>query len=290
MKTKKKGFKVQIRSRHGSHAVLRAGALRMPYRTIIRFGSSTELPDTVANGGKRVEVNTVAAIKNSSNKMLMKKCFSKNEVKTAIWWTLSGIRDGKYSFAQDGVISEENVGIDELSFPIISKTFYGSRGEGNTKHNTKEELAAWIAKNNYRNCIFEKYYNYSREYRLHVTEDGCFYTCRKMLKKDTPDERKWFRNDSNCVWMLEENELFDKPVNWDVVIEQSVNALKSVGLDFGAVDLRIQSATDDKGVKRTDPDFIIVEINSAPSFGERTAEKYKEMLPTLINKKYAQKR
>jgi type I restriction enzyme S subunit len=39
--------------------------------------------------------------------------------------------------------------------------------------------------------------NNSREYRLHVTADGCFYACRKMLKADA--EERWYKNDSNCV-------------------------------------------------------------------------------------------
>jgi D-alanine-D-alanine ligase-like ATP-grasp enzyme len=135
------------------------------------------------------------------------------------------------------------------------------------------------------NYIFERFYNYSREYRLHVTEDGCFYTCRKMLKSETPEEERWFRNDSNSVWVLENNPSFDKPINWNEVIEHSVKALKAVGLDIGAVDLRIQSSKHSNGDTRDYCDFIVLEINSAPSFGDITAEKYAVELSRLINKK-----
>ena len=110
-----------------------------------------------------------------------------------------------------------------------------------------------------------------------------------MLKRDTPEEKKWYRNDDNCVWILEENENFDKPVNWVRIEEESVKALKSVGLDVGAVDLRIQSATNKKGEKRENPDFIIVEINSAPSFGDITLNKYIEELPKILLNKYNEK-
>ena len=137
--------------------------------------------------------------------------------------------------------------------------------------------------------IFEKYYNYNREYRLHVSENGCFYTCRKMLKTEAPQEARWYRNDEHCVWILEDNESFDKPVNWDKVVEESVKSLKAVGLDFGAVDLRIQSSKKANGEVRDEPKFIVVEINSAPSFGDKTTEKYIEELPKLLINKYQNK-
>ena len=96
----------------------------------------------------------------------------------------------------------------------------------------------------------------------------------------------WFRNDKNCIWALEDNELFDKPTNWDDVISESVKALKACGLDFGAIDLRIQSAKNSDGELNEYPEFIIVEINSAPSFGEITKKVYQEEIPKMLTKKY----
>lgn len=273
-----KYFRPRIRSRHPSHAPLRVkGILPLfPFKSVIRFGSLTDMKDTITNGGDRIEINTIKSIQNSSNKLLMKQCFNELNIKTANWYK-----------STENTIQEIIQKADEIGYPIISKNIYGSRGKGNVKHDNKESLHKWLQ--NHQNVlgkyIFEKFHNYSREYRLHVTEEGCFYTCRKMLKRDTPEEKKWYRNDDNCVWILEENENFDKPINWNEIEKQSILALKSVGLDVGAVDLRIQSATNKKGEKRKEPDFIIVEINSAPSFGEITLEKYKQELPKiLINK------
>lgn len=267
-------FRPIIKSRHPSHTLLRKkGTFPLfPFKSIIRLGSTTEINDN------RVEINTVQAIKNSSSKFIMKECFTQNNIKTADWWTLS---DGIFWKFNNQEIDEDRLitGFEDLPYPIISKSFYGSRNQGNQKHNTKEELINWIRTHNTNNYLFEKYYNYTREYRLHITKNGCFYTCRKMLKEDTPDEDKWFRNDTHCVWILEENELFDKPSNWDEIVVESVKALDAVGLDIGAVDLRIQSA------EKENPKFIIVEINSAPSFGNITEQKYiKELTLLLINK------
>lgn len=269
---KKLAFRPQIRSRHDTHDGLRTLLSRFKKRSVIRFGSSTELND----GIDRIELNTVQAIRNSANKYLMKECFINAGVKTA-----------------DVISGKDNTAETVLEFfkdyPVVAKHIFGSRGRGNYLLKTKEELTAWLSSHSdLNNYIFEKFYNYNREYRLHVNEQGCFYTCRKMLKSDTPEDKRWFRNDSNSVWIVEENEQFDKPSNWDAVIEESVKALKSVGLDFGAVDLRIQSATDSKGRTRENPEFIVVEINSAPSFGEGTLAKYLEEIPKMLQLKFEQ--
>ena len=274
-----KYFKPRIRSRHPSHAKLRHDD-RLPlfsFKSIIRFGSLTDMKDTITNGGDRIEINKIDAIQNSSNKLLMKQCFDRDEVPTAMW--VKGdenVTENLSSKFEDGIIH----------FPIIAKHIYGSKGKGNYKIDDYDAFKTFLIKrdNDIHNFIFEKFYNYSREYRLHITDESCFYTCRKMLKSDTPSNKRWYRNDDNSVWVLEENEMFDKPCNWDEVIKQSIKALKSVGLHIGAVDLRIQSATNSKNEKRKDPKFIIVEINSAPSFGDITLEKYTQELPKLLLK------
>jgi carbamoylphosphate synthase large subunit len=292
-------FRPRIRSRHPSHSILRPARKVLPlfpFKSVIRLGSTTEISDTNTMGGKRVEVNTVKAIKNSSNKLLMKQAFTDNEVITADWFKIGMLSPDSFHDAELSVyggkvgehLAPENLALDDenISFPIISKSLYGSRNKGNKKHDTLEELITWLEGKDLSNYIFEKYYNYTREYRLHVTSEGCFYTCRKMLKRDTPDKDKWYRNDAHCVWIMEENESFDKPSNWDVIVEQSVKALNAVGLDIGAVDLKIQSATNADGDTREDPKFVVIEINSAPSFGTVTEEKYIEILPQILNRKY----
>ena len=79
------GYYAQIRSRHPSHSVVR-NKIKLPFRTVIRFGSTTELEDTIDKGGGRIEINTVEAIKNSASKLRMKNCFTLKNVKTAAWY------------------------------------------------------------------------------------------------------------------------------------------------------------------------------------------------------------
>lgn len=278
-------FRPRVYSRHSTHDVLRPYNRELPllpFRSVIRLGSTTDKEDTVTNGGDRIEVNTIDAVKNSSNKLYMKRAFSNSGVKTADWWTVSNYY-GEYRFTDyNGNISS----LEDLTFPIVTKSLYGSRNMGNIKHDTPESFINWAENRSLNNYIIEKFYSYSREYRLHVTSEGCFYAIRKMLRQDTPEEHRWYRNDDHCVWILEENELFDKPVNWDSIVEYSVKALESVGLDIGAIDVKIQSATNRHGDLRDYPEFIILETNSAPSFGELTSQKYIEELPNILRRKY----
>jgi len=275
-------FRPRIRSRHPSHKILRSRFKNLPllpFRSVIRLGSTTSTPE-----GIKVELNTVEAVRNSSSKLLMKQCFTENNVQTAKWWlhTAGAFTDQS---------TRELIQSVDLPFPIVAKSFYGSRNRGNTKINNVEELNSWMEGKNLSNYLFEVFHNYAREYRLHVSKNGCFYACRKVLKRDTPDDHKWYRNDDHCNWIREDSdnqELFDKPVNWDNIIDECVKAVKAVGLDFGAVDLRIQSSTDSDGNERSNPHFIIVEINSAPSFGQITSEKYINEIPKLLKQKYEQ--
>lgn len=264
-----------IRSRHPSHKGLRKTLNKLPFRSVIRFGSTTELTDIHSQNGSRVELNSIEAIKNSSSKVKMKNCFQKDGVKTA-------------EFIISNSVNEIKAFIETIGYPIVKKSNFGSRGLGNSIIKTSEELDRSLV-GNLGSYVFEKYYNYNKEYRLHVTKNGCFYACRKMLKSEFKDHSNaWQRHDDNCVWILPENENFDKPNNWDLsngVVEHCVKALKSCGLDFGACDLRVQNNTDRGGNVRENPDFIVVEINSAPSFGEVTLEKYKEILPQLLIQK-----
>jgi len=289
MKNKYTKFRPVIYSRHPSHTNLRRNNKTielLPFRSVVRLGSSTECKDTIANGGDRLELNTVDAIRNSSSKLRMKNCFQNAQpsVKSADWYRCSNDNNNFLLQTKAEIIT---VSLEDMPLPLVAKSLYGSRGQGNTLLKTIDEIRNYLRSGvNLENRIFERYYNYSREYRLHVDANGCFYTCRKMMKRDTPEENKWYRNDDNCVWILENNEAFDKPSNWQSIIDECVKALNSTGLDFGAIDLRIQSSTDRNGNINENPDFIIVEINSAPSFGDITEETYIKHIPVMLKNKY----
>jgi hypothetical protein len=278
-------FRPKILSRHPSHDILRTNLPYFVFRSVVRLGSTTTLDD----GRSRIEVNSVQGVNNSANKFLMKLCFTRAGVKTADWYRYDKTQAGPNKFIQ--YTSNPEVGnvsrnLSELPYPIIAKHLKGSRGTGNYLLNSKEDFEKWGTNKDTDNYIFEKYYTYNREYRLHVTEDGCFYGIRKLLKSDTPVEKRFQRHDDNCVWYTDENPKFDKPSNWDTIVDNCVKALKGLGLDIACFDVKVQSTVDKRGNKRKSPEFIIIESGSAPSFGTITAQKYLEQIARLLEKKY----
>ena len=281
LKKKYKLYYPMVCSRHPSHSILRAKNQTLPllpFRSVIRLGSSTE-----SDG--RLEINTIQAVKNSASKLLMKQKFTEAGVKTANWYTFSN-----YLFYPNGDLTlggtDQTRGIETIEYPIVAKSLFGSRGIGNTIINNQEELEAWLPNKNLNNYIFEKFVKMTREYRLHVTKFGCFYTCRKLVRSDAPEDT-WQKHDDVCNWVLEENPSFKKPKNWDAIVADCIKAKDALGLDICAFDVGVQGAKD--GVERENPEWIIFESCSAPSFGAVTGQKYIEILPKLLIDKYNNK-
>jgi len=280
-------FKPSILSRHPTHSILRTSLNLQPCRSIVRLGSTTTKeswnnnrtkPLTREQLSRVVEINTVQGVKNSASKLLMKQCFTEAEVKTAKWWLFNregvpGLFFKEYEDDSSGIASHA------LPYPIIAKSHYGSRGEGNTKLDNQEALEAWMRGKDLSNYIFEQYMPYSREYRLHVTDEGCFYTCRKLVRNDAP-EGTWQRHDDVCTWVLETNPSFKKPNNWNAIVADCIRAKNALGLDICAFDVLVQGGVD--GRERINPEWLLLESCSAPSFGEITGQKYIIELNKLI--------
>ena len=235
-------------------------------RCVFRLGSLTPteeiFPRGMALNKPIIEINTAESCHNSGDKILMKSCFDQHGVKSAVYDLL------------DDVPHLWDI------YPAIIKHKNSCKGKGIYYIKNEDDFIEFVSTHrDLRPYIIEQYYNYSKEYRLHVTKDGCFYTCRKMLKEDA--EERWHRHDMNSVWIVEENPLFEKPSNWNLIVEECVKALNAVGLDIGACDIKVQS---EKGHDRGgNPEFIILEINSAPSFGSTTLIKYEEQLRKMLN-------
>lgn len=277
IKSKKKltKFRPMVRSRHPSHEPLREKLPFLPFRSVIRLGSTTERYDDVTHGGARIECNTAEACGNSASKFKMKAAFIAAGVKTAPYLLLNSttISCDKNRVMDSGV---------EVPFPVVAKLNFGSRGTGMRLIKSQEEFKAFqdTIGTHIKDYLIEEYFNYVREYRLHVSENGCFLAFRKVLREETPAEKRWYRNDDNCNWILEDNPLFDKPTNWNDIVAECVKALKAVKLDICGCDVRVQSK--DKKV----PEFFIVETNSACSLKEKGLEKYINEIPKVLTAKY----
>lgn len=285
-------FRPSIRSRHPSHRVLRASTGNLPlfpFRSLVRLGSTT-----VREGYNSAEadeatyhvvVNTAASIAISSNKLRMKEAFERAGVNTAPWFTATSLNGllATASNLTDGWAENQK---------IVAKKLYGSKGQGNTLIHSEAELREWVSGKTLSQYIFEKYLPYSLEYRLHVTADGYFYTNRKAMRTDTPEEERWHYHDSTCVWLLETNPNFKRPTCWNQIVDHCIRALNEIGADLLSFDVKVQNDTVG-GRQRPMQDFIILECNSASSLGDPNdlsragicAEKYIEEIPRIIRRK-----
>lgn len=267
MKTNKSGlYYPMILSRHSTHNVLRKALEKLPKKSVIRLGSTTVLPDD----NIRIHINKIEAIKNSSSKLRMKQCFTNAGIKTTDWWIT---KDGKTFSSLE--LAEKSKNINNLPYPIIAKGIFGSRGKANTKLDDSKQLENWLRNKNLDNYIFEAFFDGTREYRFHISNNGVFLTWRKLRRNDTPKNQRWFFNNQNCNWVSEKHELYNKPTSYNKIGEECVKALKAVGLDIGGCDVRVNK----KG------DFKIIEINSACSLATVTAEAYKKELTNLLKNK-----
>jgi len=232
-------------------------SLLSPHRTIVRFGSLTStanvFPRAVELGRRIIEINTAEAIKISRDKLLMKQCFDDAEIAHSKWKPANDFNLG------------------DLEYPILAKNRLSYQGRGMVKIDNQEQYEAFKRSHNLDAYILERYYNYAREYRLHCTQEECFLTWRKLRRHDA--EERWFFNSHNCNWVGENHRLFNKPRNWEEIIKASINAIKAVGLDIGAVDCRV--AADGK--------FIILEVNSAPALGAQGLQCYQNQIKQLIH-------
>ena len=228
-------------------------------RAVYRAGSFTATEDIFkGNTDNVIEINTVKACKISNDKLEMKKAFEEYNkqandilIPTAEWANGEDLKTWE-------------------TFPAIIKHVHSSGGKGIYYIKDEETLAEFIL--NHKDLdryIIERYYTYSKEYRVHVGKDGAFHAIRKMLKGDATE--RWHRHLAHCVAILPENESFTAPHNWEAICDACTHAIAAVGLDLGAVDVKVQTTMEN-------PKFIILETNSAPSLGELTLDKYKEQL------------
>ena len=269
---------IRVRSRNHSAGLLR-NQVRCARPTVLRLGSFTPTnqiftPAQIREGV--VEINTVQSCQNSNDKFLMKQCFDNCAVPTANWALMNNTRyvEGETAVR---IVNAENKSYNYLRFPLIIKNRHSSRGRGIYFVENASDYTRYFASLNTSAHIIEEYKNYSKEYRVHASSREAFYANRKMLLNDVPEEQRFHRHHENTVWIVPENPNFVAPANMEEIKQAAINAILSVGLTIGCVDVKVQQNRAGR-----DPEFIILETNSGPALGELTAPLYINELTQLI--------
>jgi glutathione synthase/RimK-type ligase-like ATP-grasp enzyme len=118
--------------------------------------------------------------------------------------------------------------------------------------------------------LYVEYIPKKHEYRLHVFRDNVFFIQRKARNTDIPNEEvNWkIRNHGNGFIFAQQN--VDVP---DVAKQAAIMAIKSLGLDFGAIDMIYNERRNQ---------YYILEVNTACGLTGTTLDKYVEVFKEFV--------
>ena len=187
---------------------------------------------------------------------------------TGVSWAINKLRafkalDGHVSipdFTEDAV--EASKWLAEGVTVVARTKLTGHSGEGIILVEKGQELP--------RAPLYVKYIPKTDEYRLHVFRDKVFFVQQKKRNKDIPDDKvDWkVRNHGNGFIYAHK----DVDVN-NVAKSCAIMAIKTLGLDFGAVDI-IYNKKQDR--------FYVLEINTACGLEGTTLDKYVEVFKEAL--------
>lgn len=118
--------------------------------------------------------------------------------------------------------------------------------------------------------LYVKYIPKKHEYRIHVFRDKAFFVQRKARKNDVPDE--------DVNWKVRNLKGGFIYANQDVDVaeeakQQAIITIKTLGLDFGAVDI-IYNERSNK--------YYVLEVNTACGLTGTTLDKYVEIFKEFV--------
>ena len=146
--------------------------------------------------------------------------------------------------------------IPDDAFPIVCRTILnGHSGRGIVIADDRGGLV--------RAPLYVQYVKKQDEYRVHVVNNQSIIIQRKARRRETPDDQvNWqVRNlDGGFVFVLCDPN--DVP---PCVVQQACDAVRALGLDFGAADVIYN--------QRSNTAYVL-EVNCAPGLEERTAQAY----------------
>lgn len=210
---------------------------------IINWGSSTM--DGKNWFDEQVMINDMFCVKNASNKLTSFQLFTKAGVATPEW-------------TQD---REEAVGWLAGGTVVARTILNGHSGAGIVICDGAENIP--------QAPLYTKYIKKDQEYRLHVMKGEVFFVQRKARKVDVPDDQvNWqVRNHQNGF--IYANQGIEVPRDMH---QLAIEAVKALGLDFGAVDC----ITEKKSQKS-----YVLEVNTACGLTGATLDAYVQKFKEL---------
>ncbi|MGM0410091.1 MAG: ATP-grasp domain-containing protein [Bacillota bacterium] len=213
------------------------------YNKLIRWGCIASFP----LNEKSIVYNNRNGIKNASNKLKSRKIMEDNNVPIPQTWNDKEMPD----------------------FPCIGRPL---QHFGGRNFYFCEDKIDWNNAKRKGAKYFSKYYPKTKEYRVHVASGKVIILAEKI----TPD------NTSEQAWNLSKKGVCEEfnTLRWSEypkdICDIAVKAVKSLGLDFGAVDIMAEPNDDSL------PYAVVLEVNTAPKLGSYGQERYAEYFKFLF--------
>jgi glutathione synthase/RimK-type ligase-like ATP-grasp enzyme len=207
-----------------------------PMTTVINWGNSR------AFFHSRM-LNKAEAVKKASNKLTALVCMKAAGITTP-------------DFTADINVARE---WQEDGFRVMCRTLLGSHsGNGIVVAQPDDELT--------RAPLYTKYTKKDKEFRVHVFKGRIIDVCEKRKRHGVDTTNSLVRTLNNGWVYCRENVIIA-----DVGKTLSINAVRALGLDFGAFDL----------ISRGDK-YYVLEVNSAPGLTGTTIQKYVQALREYV--------
>lgn len=150
--------------------------------------------------------------------------------------------------------------IPDDAFPICCRTILnGHSGAGIVIADTRSDLV--------NAPLYVQYVKKLEEFRVHVVDGEVIFIQRKARRHDAENVDYRVRNLANGFNFVL-SDVADPRLN-----NEAINAVSSLGLDFGAVDI-IYNQRQDR--------YYVLEVNCAPGLEQRTADMYAEAFRKLV--------
>lgn len=222
-------------------------------------------------------INSFKAVARASDKLSAMICFIENGVHCPPFTTDKG---------------EAHDWMEQGRTVVVRKILNGHAGKGIEIYDPEYlEDPDWVLPNA---PLFTQYVPKKSEYRVHVVGNEVIDVTRKVLSEDYPDKENvnWkIRNHDNGFIFTRFNKNAPPRPNGEPYEERdivspsikvlSIQAVRCLGLDFGAVDIIWNSKA-----QRA----FVLEVNTAPGVADTAAERYASALARFATKRDAEKR
>lgn len=208
-------------------------------RVVVRLGG------TMPYANYPIQINSIAGIKNSTDKLAMKLIMLQNGIPTS------------------------DIG-NNINFPVVVKGVKRSQGTGVFICKNANELKKAIEKFEAKEAKYylEKYFPATREFRLHVSKwDGVFFEVEKKRNDGHVGEMGVIKYENH--YNVRE---FIRPAEWPEMQKAAIDCLNAQGLDIAAYDIGY-----------TKGQFVVHESNTGPELLKNTLEKYRQTLQKYID-------